>query len=135
MKVMFYRCAVCGNIVAKIIDSGVTMMCCGRPMERMKPQTREAGNEKHLPVPSFESDHEIMVKVGSVPHPMEEGHYIQWIFLETEDGGQLIHLDSSQSPETTFVFRNSKPMAVYEYCNIHGLWGVDLEEKEDVSYF
>lgn len=116
-----YKCNVCGNIVS-VLDAGAGMLvCCGEPMELMKPNTTDASKEKHIPViEKIEGGYK--VKVGSVPHPMEDVHYIQWILLVTDDGMQYQKmLEPGEAPEIV-VKTNAKPKIAYEYCNKHGYW-------------
>ncbi|MCQ2263360.1 MAG: desulfoferrodoxin [Bacteroidales bacterium] len=121
MKTEFYRCEMCGNVIVKVMDSGVQVECCGETMEKLVPQTAEAGMEKHLPVVTCLGEDMYKVEVGSVPHPMLDEHFIQFIYLETAKGGQIAYLRPGDQPSV--VFRSSeKPTAVYEYCNMHGLW-------------
>ena len=125
MKVKFFRCNHCGNIITKIVDKGVPVVCCGEQMEELKPNTTDAATEKHVPQVEVE-DHKVKVDVGSVTHPMTEEHLIQWIYLETEKGGQLKVLTASDEPKAVFCLGEDKPVAVYEYCNLHGLWMKEL---------
>lgn len=139
MKTKFFKCSHCGNVVVKFVDSGVVPFCCGEPMQELTPQTSDGAFEKHLPVViTSESDEmratgqshlepqvscsELKVKVGSVEHPMTPEHHIAFIFLETEEGGQLVQLTPEAKAEATFCVCKCRPMAVYEYCNLHGLW-------------
>ena len=92
-NITFYRCPICGNIVMKILDSNVPVVCCGQPMQPMVANTVDASAEKHVPVVA-QIDNSVTVSVGLVPHPMVEEHYIQWIFLESTKGGQLRYLAS-----------------------------------------
>lgn len=117
----FYICEHCKNIVEKIQDSGVPMVCCGQPMTELLPNTVEASTEKHLPVVSHQNGI-VTVKVGSMAHPMMEEHYIQWIYLETDKGFQRKDQKPGDAPEALFHIGNEKPCTVYAYCNIHGLW-------------
>ena len=94
-------------------------------MEAMVPNTTDAANEKHVPVVTVEGN-VIKVKVGSAEHPMQPEHFIQWIYLETENGGQRKALKPGDAPKAVFVVEDDKPVAVYEYCNLHGLWKKDL---------
>lgn len=126
MQPKFYRCNVCSNVIIKLNDSGVAVECCGEPMEELIPKTTDQWKEKHVPVVTRIDECTIKVEVGSVYHPMTPDHYIQWIYVETEHGGQIIHLNPTDKPCVTFCCRKCKPIAVYEYCNIHGLWKVDL---------
>lgn len=120
MKTKFYKCNHCGNVIVKCVDSGVPVVCCGEKMEELTANTIEASVEKHLPVVTRIDDCKIKVEVGSVAHPMLPEHHIAFIYVETENGGQLI--DLKDKPEAVFCVCNDKPIAVYEYCNLHGLW-------------
>ncbi len=122
----FFRCNHCGNIAEKIVDSGVSMVCCGENMQELIPNTVEASAEKHLPVVTNVDDCTIKIQIGSVPHPMLDEHHIVFIFVETEEGGEYIMLDPTGKPETEFCTCKHKPVAVYEYCNLHGLWKTSL---------
>lgn len=122
----FFICKICGNLVGKIHDSGVNMVCCGQEMTELTPNTVEASTEKHLPVVEINGS-EITVKVGSVPHPMVPEHFIGWIYLHTLKGGQRKNLLPGDAPEAKFTLTNDdKVIAAYEYCNIHGLWKTQL---------
>ncbi len=124
-ETIFYRCNHCGNLVTKIHDSKVPIICCGEPMEGLVVGSVDASKEKHVPVVTRNGD-TLTVQVGSTPHPMVEEHYIQWIFVRTENGGQLRYLKPGMEPSAVFDTGKDKPVAVYEYCNIHGLWKTDL---------
>ena len=124
-KAKFYICRTCGNLVGMINASGVPMMCCGKPMEALEPNTVEASGEKHVPAVTVE-DGAVHVMVGSVEHPMVDVHYIEWVYLQTENGGQRISLKPGQELKVTFLLGNEKPVAVYAYCNLHGLWMTEL---------
>ncbi len=124
-KEKFYICRTCGNLVGMINAAGVPIMCCGKPMEALVPNTVEASGEKHIPAVKVE-DNAVHVMIGSVEHPMEDVHYIEWIYLQTENGGQRISLKPGQEPKVTFLLDNEKPVAVYAYCNLHGLWMTEL---------
>ena len=121
----FYICRTCGNLVNVINASGVPMMCCGKPMEALEPNTVEASGEKHIPAVTVEEG-AVHVMIGSVEHPMVDVHFIEWVYLQTENGGQRIHLKPNQEPKVTFLLGNEKPVAVYAYCNLHGLWKTEL---------
>lgn len=123
--VKFYRCEHCGNIIEKIIDSGVSVVCCGEEMTELIPNTTDGAIEKHVPVVTIEGQ-KVTVKVGSVLHPMTADHYIQVIYLQTSNGIQYKKLTPSDSPEAVFYIGDEKPVAVYEYCNLHGLWKKEL---------
>ena len=87
MEQKFFKCNVCGNMIAFVKASGVPVMCCGQPMEEMIPGTTDAAQEKHVPVYEVEGNC-VHVKVGEVEHPMLEEHYIEWISLQTKQGNQ-----------------------------------------------
>ena len=120
--VKFFICKHCGNLVGMIHDSGAPLTCCGETMTELVPNTVDAAQEKHVPVVTIEGD-TVTVKVGSVAHPMLPEHYIQWIYLLTEQGGERKILKPGDAPEAVFVMTPSdKFIAAYEYCNLHGLW-------------
>ena len=121
----FYICRTCGNLVNVINASGVPMMCCGKPIEALEPNTVEASGEKHIPAVTVEEG-AVHVMIGSVEHPMVDVHYIEWVYLQTENGGQRIHLKPNQEPKVTFLLGTEKPVAEYAYCNLHGLWKTEL---------
>ncbi len=125
MDAKFYICEHCKNLVAMIQDSGVPMMCCGQKMTALVPNTVEASGEKHIPVVTVE-DGSVHVNVGSVNHPMLSEHYIEWIYLQTENGGQRKELKPEDVPSVTFCLGDDKAVAVYAYCNLHGLWMTEL---------
>ncbi len=126
MKAKFYICRHCGNLVGMINSSGVPMVCCGEKMQALVPNTTDAAGEKHLPVVTVE-DGAVYVNVGEVDHPMTAEHYIQWIYVETENGGQRKALKPEDAPEATFMLGDDKPVAVYAYCNLHGLWMTEIK--------
>lgn len=118
----FYRCDHCGNIIMFVQYAGVPVMCCGQKMTELVPGTVDAAVEKHVPVVEVQGS-QVHVKVGSVQHPMIPEHFIQWIALETSLGSQIKYLKPGQAPEADFVLAEGEELvAVYEYCNLHGLW-------------
>lgn len=123
-----YKCNQCGNIVAMISASGVPVMCCGKPMEELVPNTVDASQEKHVPVVEVTAT-SVKVAVGEVEHPMAPEHYIEWIALETEHGNQYRKLNPGETPEASFRLNGEKAVAVYAYCNLHGLWKTEIVEK------
>ena len=125
MKQKFYICRHCGNIISMIRDKGVPVYCCGEKMQEITPGTTEASEEKHIPVYDMEGN-TVHVTVGSVEHPMTAEHYISWIYLETDKGGQRKVLKPDDKPEVTFALADEKPIAVYAYCNLHGLWKAEI---------
>lgn len=117
-----YRCNVCGNIT-EVIHAGIgELVCCNQPMELLKEKTEDVGIEKHLPVIE-KTENGIRIKVGSVPHPMEENHYIEWI--EVLSNGRIYRkfLKPGDAPEAEFPVKDSNAKA-REFCNVHGLWKV-----------
>ena len=121
----FYICEKCGNIIGKIHDSGVSVICCGQKMTRLEAGTVEASREKHIPVVSYDGKR-VKVNVGSVTHPMTDEHHISWIYLETDKGGARKTLNPTDAPEVEFALGDEVPVAVYAYCNLHGLWKTEL---------
>ena len=121
----FFRCNHCGNMIGLINDKGVPMVCCGDEMSELIPNTVEASTEKHLPDVKV-TGNDMSVAVGSVPHPMEEGHHITFVYVETGQGGQRKGLEISSQPKLSFSFSDDKPVAVYAYCNLHGLWKTEV---------
>ena len=124
-KQKFFLCKRCGNMVGIIDNKGVPMVCCGEKMTELVPNTVEASTEKHLPALTMSGD-ALSVQIGSVPHPMEEAHHITFIYVETESGGQRKALKAGAEPKAEFHFVNDKPVAVYAYCNLHGLWKTNV---------
>ena len=121
----FYICEHCGNIAEKINDAGVPLVCCGQKMTQLGPGTVEASHEKHIPVVRV-SDNTVSVAVGSVEHPMVEEHSILWIYLQTDKGSFFRHLEVGKPPVVQFSLEDEKPIAVYAYCNLHGLWKSEI---------
>ena len=122
----FYICEHCGNIITKVHDAGVKVVCCGQKMTELVPGTVEASTEKHIPVATVEEG-AVKVAVGAVEHPMVTEHYIPWIYLQTNVGGQLKYLAPEAAPAVTFALaEGEKAEAVYAYCNLHGLWKSEL---------
>ena len=121
MRPKFLICRHCGNLVGMVKDAGVPIVCCGEKMEVLEANTVEASGEKHIPVVSVEEG-KIIVNVGSADHPMLPEHFIQWIYVQTENGGQRKILNPGDAPNVTFWLGDDKAVAVYAYCNLHGLW-------------
>ena len=116
----------CETIVELINSCNEVPSCCGEPMRELKANTTDAAQEKHVPEVSIEGNL-VKVKVGSVEHPMTEEHHIAFIYLETENGVARKDLDHTGKPEAVFALaEGEKPVAVYEYCNLHGLWKKEL---------
>lgn len=122
MEQKFYICEHCGNIVTKVKDSKVPVVCCGQKMKEIIPGTVEASKEKHIPEYVVE-ENKVVVTVGSVEHPMIDVHYIEWISLQTKKGNQLKYLQPNEAPKACFsLCEGDEVEAVYAYCNLHGLW-------------
>ena len=122
MDQKFYICKHCGNIIAKVKDAGVPVVCCGERMEELVPGTTEAAVEKHIPVYEVK-DNIVNVTVGSVEHPMLDVHYIEWISLQTNFGNQRKALKPGDAPKASCALLEcEKVEAVYAYCNLHSLW-------------
>jgi len=115
-----YKCNICGNIVQVNFAGKGELVCCGEPMQLMKENTVDASLEKHVPVVE-KTANGFKVKVGSVPHPMEDSHYIQWIELIADGKSYKEFLKPGMKPEAEFCVKASKVVA-REYCNLHGLW-------------
>lgn len=123
----FFRCKHCGNIVEKLYDSGVSVVCCNEDMEELVANTVDAAQEKHVPSVSI-VDNMVQVQVGDVIHPMEDKHYIMWIYLHTKNGGQRVDLLPGEEPKAVFALGDDEVIAVYEYCNLHGLWKKEISK-------
>lgn len=122
MEQKFYICSHCGNIIAKVKDVGVPVMCCGQKMTEIIPGTTEASQEKHIPVYQVEGNI-VTVRVGAVDHPMTAEHLIEWVSLQTKQGNQRKILAPGQEPVVRFALcEGDEVEAVYAYCNLHGLW-------------
>ncbi|MBR6483907.1 MAG: desulfoferrodoxin [Clostridiales bacterium] len=122
MEVKFYRCKHCGNIIIKVVDSKVPVVCCGEKMEELIPASVDAAVEKHVPVIEIK-DGVVYVSVGSVAHPMTEEHYIPLVVLETTAGVQIAELHPGDEPKAVFsMVPGAEIIAAYAYCNLHGLW-------------
>lgn len=121
----FFICKHCGNVVTLIHESGAPLSCCGEKMTQIVPNTVDAVVEKHVPAVTVDGD-KISVVVGSVEHPMVPEHFIQWICLETDKGTQIKYLTPDDKPKAVFKVEDETPVAVYEYCNLHGLWKKEI---------
>ena len=120
--VKFYICETCKNIITKIVDSKVPVVCCGKPMKELVPGAVDGALEKHVPAVTIEGN-TVKVQIGEVIHPMMPEHYIQFIALETKGGVQIKNLKAGDEPKAEFVLADGdEAVAVYEYCNLHGLW-------------
>lgn len=117
-----YKCEICGNIVVVLHGGQGSLVCCGQPMKLMEENTTDAAQEKHVPVIE-KVDGGFKVTVGSVPHPMDEKHYIEWICLKENSGRvQTQFLEPGQAPEAFFKTDATDGVVARAYCNLHGLW-------------
>jgi len=117
-----YRCNVCGNVVRVNLAGKGELVCCGQPMELLRPQAEEQGGEKHLPLVE-RTPQGIRVRVGSVAHPMEQAHHISWVEVDADGCRCERFLEPGDEPVVEFLLRPEwQPRAVRAYCNVHGLW-------------
>ena len=121
MNTRFYICSHCGNIVEMVHDAGVKPFCCGQKMNELIPNTVDASGEKHIPAVKV-GEGVVEVNVGSVDHPMVDVHWIEWVQLVTDKGSYRKWLNPGEAPNVKFLLSEEKPVAVYAYCNLHGLW-------------
>ncbi len=122
MEQKFYICEHCGNIIVKVKDAGVPVMCCGQEMTELVPGTTDAAFEKHVPVCQVENNL-VTVTVGSVEHPMMPEHFIEWILLQTKQGNQRKLLKPGDKPTACFALcEGDEVISAYAYCNLHSLW-------------
>ena len=119
-KNQIYRCNVCGNIITVLHVGGGQLVCCGQPMELLLEKTQDTGAEKHVPVIEKTAGG-IKVKIGALPHPMEENHYILWIEVIADGETLRRFLKPGDQPEAEFCLK-AKKITVREYCTVHGLW-------------
>lgn len=119
-KLEIYKCAVCGNIVEVLHGGDGELVCCGKPMENLTEKTADQGKEKHVPVIEKISGG-YKVKVGRIPHPMEEKHYIEWIELLADGAAYRQFLNPGEVPEAVFNVE-ADDVSAREHCSIHGLW-------------
>lgn len=120
----FFKCDVCGKVVAVVNNGAGTSTCCGQNMRELIAGSTDASAEKHVPSVKAENQ-QVMVNVGSIDHPMQPEHYIQWICIETDKGFQLKYLTPGSNPSAVFnLEKGEKLKTVYSYCNLHGLWNL-----------
>jgi len=120
-RLQVYKCGVCGNMVEVLFVGGGELVCCGQPMNLLAENSVDASKEKHVPIVEKTADG-VKVKVGSIPHPMEDKHFIQWIELLD---GEIVYrqfLKPGQAPEAIFCLKTPRKVSAREYCNLHGLW-------------
>jgi len=121
-KGKIYRCEICGNIVEVLEEAPGTLVCCGEDMTLLEEKQEDEGLEKHVPVIEVNGE-EVVVKIGDVPHPMIEGHYIQFIELLVDEDRYVVFLKPDDRPVAKFSIKKKyKNISAREYCNLHGLW-------------
>lgn len=128
MKTKFFLCQICGNLIVKIIDSGVEPICCGEPMVELEPNLVDASHEHHVPTFHHTDYGTIVVEIGSQPHPANEAHHICFIYLETTKGCQLQYVTPGTPARAEFFGCSGSVTAIYAYCNLHGLWKLEVEQ-------
>jgi len=121
MEQKFFCCERCGNLISIVKASGVPLVCCGSKVKELVAGGTDASTEKHLPVITAECG-KVTVAVGSVAHPMLDGHSIEWIYLQTANGGQRKRLAPGQRPEAVFLLEDDTAVAAFAFCDLHGLW-------------
>lgn len=120
--VLFYLCKDCGEVIEVVVGEAADFICNGKEMVKLEANTTDAAGEKHVPVIE-QNGNKVVVKVGSVPHPMEEKHHIAFVTLVTEKGHQRFDLPVDGEPVAEFtVADDDKVVCAYEFCNLHGLW-------------
>jgi len=115
-----YKCAKCGNIIEVLHVGAGELVCCGEPMDLQKANTVDASSEKHVPIIE-KTEKGVKVKVGSVPHLMEESHFIEWIEVIADGKSYRTFLHPGDAPEAEFCIEVEN-ITAREYCNLHGLW-------------
>jgi len=120
-----YYCKHCKRI-CYTYPKDSTLVCCNDEMTLLQPKTSEAGNEKHLPVVKRLENGVLSVEIGSIPHPMLEEHFIQWVFIEQGDRYYTKTFQPGEEPKALFNVDPDVPVKVYEFCNLHGLWMTEV---------
>lgn len=121
-RLQIYKCSVCGNITMVMHSSIGILVCCGKPMVLQEEKTTDSGNEKHVPVIE-ETPGGVIVKIGSIPHPMEDAHHIEWVEIQKgNDEVSIKFLKPGQKPEAEFSSKKDLITKAREFCNLHGLW-------------
>ncbi len=122
MEQIYYYCKHCGNIIVKLNDSGIPLICCGEKLEVLNPNTNDGAREKHIPIYSVRCG-KVTINIGEIPHPMIPEHYIEWVELQTNKGTQFKRLTPNTEPTVTFnINKDENVEAVFAYCNLHSLW-------------
>lgn len=134
MEAKFYKCPVCGNVMAVMVDSGVVPVCCGKPMTQLNPMEHDGALEKHVPVVTRCENGTLKIKVGETPHPMTPEHHIAFIAILTAHTLKVIDLEINKPASVVHRDCHEDVVAVYEYCNLHGLWkATDIPPKIDTK--
>ena len=123
-----FHCNVCGNVVGVTSAGGGELVCCGKPMELQIEKTTEAGTEKHLPVLVLKNN-VTEVMIGEIPHPMEIGHHIEWVEIQSNRRIFRYYFSPGDEPKVDFIIENEKILSVRAYCNVHGLWSKAVENQ------
>lgn len=126
-EIKFAVCKHCGNMVTFMHESGAKLTCCGEQMKELDPNTEDGAREKHLPAVEVDGCL-VIAKVGEVTHPMTEAHYIEWIYMQTTKGGQVKYLKPGEEPIAKFKLIEDEVVAVYEFCNLHGLYKTVIKQ-------
>lgn len=127
MKLQFYKCSHCKNVIAFAHNSGVPVICCGEKMQEIVSNSTEASLEKHIPTVQIKGNL-VHVEIGEETHPMVKEHYIEWIVLETKNGLQYKKLNPDDEPKANFyISSNDNVLCAMAYCNIHGLWAKEIK--------
>ena len=116
-----YKCEICGNVVEIVQEGAPALVCCDQKMDKLEPKTVDEGNEKHVPVIE-KSNGKVLIKVGDVPHPMQDNHYIKFIEVLTDDRVLRVELEPDSEPEAEFDISKEKINEVREFCTVHDLW-------------
>jgi superoxide reductase len=119
-RLQIYKCEICGNIVEMLHEGAGELVCCGQPMKLFEEKTADEGKEKHVPIVE-KTEKGFLVKVGSVQHPMEEKHHIEWIEVIADGNPYRVFLKPGDVPEALFTI-DADSITAREYCNVHGLW-------------
>ena len=125
MEPKFLMCEKCGAVLTFLTDGDEKPGCCGGELTLLKAMETDGAREKHLPKVD-RREGAVRVDVGEISHPMEDDHLIEWIYLQTERGGQRKCLKPGEEPVAVFSLTDDKPVAVYAHCNLHGLWKADM---------
>ena len=126
MALKFFKCRHCGNVITKLVDSTVPVVCCGEKMAELVPNTSEGAGEKHIPIINVNGS-VVDIAVSTVRHPSVPEHFIRFIVLETSNGFRVKDLTAGETPEASFAINeDEKVVAAYEYCNLHGLWKSEI---------